>query len=114
MPTNRSRPHGSSELRSRNSHFIEPLKPPGSGEDAFHMPVVRHGDGSIASSQEEGVVGDVGIIVRIRIPGPLEVAEPATIGGVVVLASSIQGRAHLAHQLHAGQEARGNRRQGRS
>ena len=44
------------------------------------MPVVRHGDGPIGGSQEKRVVDEIGLVRRIGIPGPLQVAESTPVG----------------------------------
>jgi hypothetical protein len=51
-----------------NAGLGEPLEPLGSREEPLEVPVVGNGDASVDRSQQKGVVDEVGVITRVRIP----------------------------------------------
>ena len=47
------------------------------------MPIVHNAHVSGHVTQQERVIGDIGIVIRVRIPAPLQVAESASVTRIV-------------------------------
>ncbi len=73
-------------------------EPVGAREQALHVSVPLHLNGSVALAQEIGIVHQVSAVTRIRIPRPLQIPQPAA---AVVVSAMICGGVEAARLAYS-------------